>query len=232
MKQLTLILALSIAFASCKKQNNTPNQQSTQNSTTTPTTTPTSTTTANDTVGKVKLLYSFYFYPQQTNIYNFKQDSNNIHFYHDTTSLTNNYINYFSIIHDEISQIGNYNANNLNDNKAIWCNHGDSIVVIIDSLEFLPPQYVTETVFNQAFLKALITIKTVDYQHPWTNTTYKFYPMQDSWLPTVAKQFPTDRNSYANTYWSNIINLGQVPSSSSGFVYYLGGQYRFVYYVQ
>lgn len=237
-KIITLLLIIGVI--ACKKeaqQPSTPQQQ-----TTTPPPNPTDTTgngndtlTSIDTTNKVKVLYNFYFYPKQTNAYDFKQVASNFHFYHNSTPLIDNYINYFYSDSLELSSIGNYDVNSFGAiNKSIWCNHGDSIVVVVDSLEFLPSIYVTETVYNQAFLKALITIKTTDYSRPYSfiNTTEKFYPMQDYLSSSIAKQFPASRSNYEFYYWASAINLGQEFGSASGFVYYLGGSYRFVYYIQ
>ncbi len=144
MKQLTLILALSIAFASCKKQNNTPSQQSTQNSTTTPTTTPTSTTTANDTVGKIKVYYTVgleYIITTSTAtpvVPDFKQDTSGVRIFLNGTKLTSYDINsatYCGLT--GLTTNGLYGGTL----KAIWIkksvnyHDGDSLTIQLDHVE-------------------------------------------------------------------------------------------------
>jgi N-acetylmuramoyl-L-alanine amidase CwlA len=156
MKQLLLIFALSIVLTSCKKQNNTPSQQSTQNNTTTPT----STVTANDSTNtngspKTKIYFSVRMPNVITSVRQYKHDTLNLKIYHNVTPVKNCKF-YYNGVSGSITAFNNYSAQTGTSNDLthpVWMNSGDSLIIESDSLEFIDAPY------NQAFVNNKLSIK-------------------------------------------------------------------------
>ncbi len=215
MKPLIVIFALSIAFTSCKKQNNTPSQQPTQNNTTP--TIPTSTTTVNDTVGKIKIFYTLQIGRIAITGRDYKQDTTNVRIYHNGTQLRNHFVN---IAPDGLCAIENGQFTGAHAEMPLWCNHGDSVVMIIDSLEING----TTSAQSERFLR-IITKITKDASIGGTLISQLDTYQYGTYFGILEPYYTATKNTW------NV--LGTKINSTSGLseTWVIGGRFKLVYVI-
>lgn len=136
MKKLILTLFTLVILVGCKKSSNTTPQPSSTNN-------GTGNNTTNDTTGKVKIFYSLQMNPLTVGYgtgctgRDYKQDTNNVRIYLNNAQLHSNYVN-MSTSPDKLglNVLENGLISSLSHTVTpVWCNVGDSIVVVFDSLE-------------------------------------------------------------------------------------------------
>lgn len=214
-----LILAIGICVTSCKKQSNTqPDSNTNTTPIVTPTTTPTSTTTVNDTIGKVKIFYSL----QMNRITittgrDYVQDTTNVKIYLNDSLLRNHFV---SMAPNGLSAIENGQFSYTHAETPLWCNHGDSIVMVLDSVE------IKNTVAqSERFLR--ITTKVNKYASGLSGVsigsidTYQY-----------STNFSILDPYYNATLGSNR-SLGTTINTVSGLTehWFIGGKFKLVYII-
>lgn len=202
MKSIFLLLAfIGLTFASCKKESPAPDPS---NSITTPTS-PTDTTTvvANDSTNadgsaKTKIFFSVRLPDVITSVRDYKYDTLNVRMYHNTNTFKIHKINYNGTS-GNIVNFNNYSALTGTSNDLthpVWMNSGDSLVVEMDSLEFIQTPYNDVAANCKLMVKKLVSgvLTTVSTSNIWDSTL----PLSSIYPYLGSGQ---DSGTAINKYW-------------------------------
>ncbi len=200
-KVYLLFITLSIVmFASCKKDENAPTpQQPQQQVTPTP---PAPTPTGKETYFAVTLC------TQKTTPYDFKQDTTKVRVYHNGTRFYGIYPTYDSYGLVYLSNFTSSQQGHTND-KPIYMNSGDSIVVEFDSLEFSSDATFGFNPKNNNYFKIYTSKKVLD------NTL----DIWDTLLNSTAEAGDVHLGTAGNSSYPTLIRDWYLPSKKYRFVY-------------
>lgn len=218
MKKTFLILFTLTSFIACKKSNSTtPEPQApTPNNPSNP-----ATNNPNDTTGKVKIFYSLQTEPLTVG-YNctgrdYIQDTTNVSIYHNNKKLHNHFVSVGTSPHAlGLNILENGTISSLSHSVTpLWCNIGDSIVVVFDSLEING----TTAAQSERFQRTIVKI-TQNGSLQYNFDTYQY----GNWASILDPYYQATGNS--NRF------LGTTKINTITQNWFIGGQFRLVYHIQ
>jgi hypothetical protein len=206
-----LIFTISLGFISCKKNSPTPDPA--PQNTTPPTPTDTTGNDTTSTANKVKVFYSLNIKSLKTSVSDYVHDTTNVRIYHNTTQLRNHYVSYNPVdVTLGLDVIENCPISYGFTYTPVYANHGDSIVIVFDHLEY---NLTAVPSANENFLRTTCKFYNENLVQQQQQYSVPVQPFVDiSTYPTASDPFiGYGVGLYTSYYWQ------------------LGGQYRIVYHI-